>query len=126
MAQEFKPKVYMKDTCPFCFKFLLFLTEIGVLDQFEIITAHSDNEAEMDKYRTFLLEKTGKQASFPTVETEPGNFMAESGDLITYYAQQYGIDPDKLEALPYYIAGPFKAQIELFKENRALKEKYAA
>jgi glutaredoxin 2 len=126
MAEQFKPKVYMKDNCPFCFKFMLFLTEIGVLDQFEIITAHSDNDAEMSKYRSFLQEKTGKQASFPTVEIEPGTFMAESGDLIDYYADQYGIDTSQLSALPYYIAGPFKAQIDLFKENRLLKEKYVA
>ena len=126
MTEGFKAKVYMKNTCPFCFKFMLFLTEIGVLDQFEIITAHSSNETEMDKYRAFLQEKTGKQASFPTVEIEPGTFMAESDDLIAFYAEQYGIDVEQLAALPYYIAGPFQAQIDLFKENRALKENCAA
>ncbi len=126
MATAFKPKVYMKDNCPFCFKFMLFLTEAGLLDQFEIITAHSDNETEMGSYRAFLKEKTGRQASFPTVETDPGHYMAESDDLIHFYAGQHGIDLSRLTALPYYLQGPFKAQIDLFRENRTLKEKLAA
>ncbi|WP_303722460.1 glutathione S-transferase N-terminal domain-containing protein [Malonomonas rubra] len=122
MTSILKPKVYMKSTCPFCFKFLLFLSEAGLLEQFEIISADGNDDAEMDKYREFLQEETGQAASFPTVEIAPGEYLADSDVLIDYFAAKHEIDKTSLQTLAYYLQGPFKAQISLFKENRALKE----
>ena len=101
MTETFKPKVYIKDRCPFCIKLLRFLTDAGLLSQFEIITVQADNYEDLSYYRNFLQEKTGQRASFPTVEIAPGEFMAESEDLIDYYAAQNDIDRTQLMASSY-------------------------
>ncbi len=126
MSTLFTPKLYMKSTCPFCFKVMAFVGETGLTGKFEIITADGNNEEEMNRYRTLLVEQTGAPASFPTVEIAPGEFIADSDEIINYYADKYGIDKKKLFTLPYYLDGPFKQHIALFKENRALKTKLSA
>jgi hypothetical protein len=121
MNDNFKPKVYLKDTCPFCFKFLLFLSESRILDQFEIITCAGEDSTEMDKYRTLLQEKAGK-AIFPTVEISPGKYLDDSDALINHYSEKHNIAVDKLVTYNYYMNGPFPRSLALFRENRALKE----
>lgn len=121
MSEVFKPKVYLKNSCPFCFKFLLFLTESDILRQFEIITIAGDNEEEMGKYRSLLEEKAGK-AIFPTVEIATDSYMDDSDRLIEHYAKEYAIDIGCLPTYAYYMSGPFPRSLELFRENNALKK----
>ena len=116
-------KAYFKYGCPHCFKFLLFMTEAGVLDQIDIIELEAGS-AEFDRTKVMLEEKLGARATFPTVEIEPGKFMKESGDLIDYYADKNGVDVESMVALPLYEAGLMKRVRELFFTTRAYREKY--
>ena len=71
-STEFKAKAYVKEGCPFSFKFLVFMAEAGLLDRIEIVRMKPQDpgfEAEKDK----LAKHLGKAATFPVVEVEPGN-----------------------------------------------------
>ncbi len=85
MSTEFKPKLFVRTTCPFCIKLENFFEEAGQIDNIEIVEC----DADLDHYRTFLGEKLGSQATFPTMEIAPGQFMKDSGDLIEYYSRIY-------------------------------------
>ena len=39
-SNAFKAKAYIKEGCPFSFKFLLFMTEAGLFDQMELWAEH--------------------------------------------------------------------------------------
>lgn len=124
MSAEFKPVAYLKNSCPFCFKFVMFMAEAGLMDSIKIVRIDGDNEEEMNRYRTLLQEKTGATASFPTVEIEPGQFSSDSEGLIQHFAALKGIDPTTLPGLAYYKENLFPAYIARFKELKALKEKF--
>jgi glutaredoxin len=124
MNDIFKPRVYLKSSCPFCFKFLLFLTEAGILQQFEIISIAADNAEEMARYRRLLEEKAG-QAIFPTVEIAPDTYMDDSDELIDHYTKEYAIDMGGLPTYAFYMNGPFPRSLDLFRENLALKKQLA-
>ena len=102
MAQAtFKPTAYIKDGCPFSFKFLVFAAESGLLDDIEVVRVRDDDpSAEATKQR--LSEKLGKPASFPTVEVEPDRYMGDSDKLIEYYARRIGSSADELPVLSFY------------------------
>ncbi len=36
-GKEFKAKAYVREKCPFSFKFLVFMAEAGLLDHIEIV-----------------------------------------------------------------------------------------
>ena len=99
--QAFKPTAYIKDGCPFSFKFLVFAAESGLLDELEIVRVR-DGEPEADATKQRLSEKLGKQASFPTVEIEPDRYMADSDKLIEYYSQRLKVAADDLPVLSFY------------------------
>jgi hypothetical protein len=48
MTPAFKPVVYLKDGCPFCFKFRVALLEMGSIDQVEIRTFSAGTPEEAD------------------------------------------------------------------------------
>ena len=101
MSGTFKAKAYIKEGCPFSFKYLLFMTEAGLLDSIEIIRlAPDDPSFEATKAR--LSEGLGKSATFPTVEVAPGRFMSDSDRLIEHFAEQAGIRPETLPVLQLY------------------------
>ncbi len=85
MTAEFKPKLYVRATCPFCIKLENFFTDKGAYDKIEIIEC----DDKLDYYRTFLTEKLGTQATFPTMEIAPDQFMKDSGALMDYYADKF-------------------------------------
>ncbi|HEX6996291.1 MAG TPA: glutathione S-transferase N-terminal domain-containing protein [Gammaproteobacteria bacterium] len=98
---DFKAKAYIKEGCPFSFKFLLFMTEAGLLDRIEIIRMDpKDPSFEPTKRR--LSEGLGKPATFPTVEIEPGRFMNDSERLIDHFAARENVRPDALPILSFY------------------------
>lgn len=125
MTTDFKPVAYLKDSCPFCFKLVMFLAEAGLMDKVEIIRIKGEDEDQMNHYRTLLKEKTGETASFPTVELEPGKFSSDSEGLIAHFAAQYEVNVDALAGLAYYKENLFPAYIARFKEAKALKEELA-
>jgi hypothetical protein len=112
--QTFKPTAYIKDGCPFSFKFLVFATERGLLDDFKIVRVREgDPGADATKQR--LGEKLGKPVSFPTVEIEPDRYMTDSDKLIEHYAQRERVKPDDLPVLSFYKQTIFPKLIEHYK-----------
>jgi hypothetical protein len=99
--ETFKATAYVKDGCPFSFKFLVFLAERGLLDEFEIVRLR-EGEPGTDATKERLSEKLGKKVSFPTVEIAPDRYMADSDKLIEHYARRDDVVVDDLPVLSFY------------------------
>ena len=106
-------KAYIKEGCPFSFKFLVFMAEAKLLDEIEIVRVR-EGDAEYEATRRKLEEHVGK-ASFPTVEVEPGNYMADSDRLMEHYAKREGLRPDEMPVLSLYKQGILPKLFELHK-----------
>ena len=122
MSETFTPTAYMKSSCPFCFKVIMFLAEAGLMDKLNIVRIETENTEKLEHYREKLQALTGKPASFPTIELTPGQFVSDSDELISYFAEQNGIDPTSLPGLAYYKANLMPAYIANFKALKALKQ----
>jgi hypothetical protein len=110
----FKANAYVKEGCPFSFKYLVFMTEAGLLDDLNIVRLR-EGEAGFDATKQRLSEHLGKPVSFPTVEIEPGRYMTDSDRLIEHYAEQHRLVPDELPVLSLYKQTIFPKLIELHK-----------
>ena len=113
-GETFKPKAYLKEGCPYSFKYLLFMTEAGLLDQLDVIRCNPQS-AEFDAVKQKLANATGREATFPTVEIAPQRFLSDSDRLIEHYARASNVDPRSLPALSFY-------RETLFPELAALHE----
>jgi hypothetical protein len=112
-SKEFRAKAYVREGCPFSFKFLVFMSEAGLLDRIEIVRMKpSDPSFEADKQK--VSKKLGKAMTFPTVEVEPGHYETDSDRLIDRYAAEAGLKPDALPVLSFYKQTIFPQLIELF------------
>jgi len=118
----FTPVAYLKQDCPFSFKFLLFVMEAGLLDKIEVEEL-MQGEKRMEELRSLLREKLG-EASFPCVQIEKGTYMSETDDLITYFAGKHGKSVESLEVVPFFERGVLKKLGRLYMENKKYKEKY--
>jgi hypothetical protein len=116
----FKAKAYVKDGCPFSFKFLEFMAEAKLLDEIEIVRLH-EGDTGFEAARKRLSEHLGKPASFPTVEVRPGHYMTDSDRLIEHYAQRHGFRADELPVLSLYKQTIFPKLIELHKLKTSAK-----
>ncbi len=110
---EFRAKAYVKEKCPFSFKFLGVMSEAGLLDRIEIVRL-SPQDPGFEAQKEKLREHLGKAATFPVAEVEPGRYMADSDRLIAHYAAQAGVDPDGMRVLSFYKETIFPQLIELF------------
>ncbi|WP_404478069.1 hypothetical protein [Novosphingobium sp. BL-52-GroH] len=117
-----KPILYLKNSCPFCLKLRIFLSEAGLAEGFAFETF--DDGDDRHKALRGRFEADGREPSFPALEA--GNSL-ETGtdDLIARFAGDAGVDASRLPLLAYYSEGLFKRVGELFLENRALKAKLA-
>jgi len=115
----FKPVVYFKENCPFCLKVRLYLLEAGMLDAVEIHDFVPGSKLEED-IRGELSPHLAK-VSFPAAQLEPGRYIAESDDIITFLAVKSGREPASLPVFGNYVEGPFKMMMNLWKENQQLK-----
>ena len=97
---------YLRTDCPYSFKFLLFISEARLLDQFEIVRC-DPKSVEFEQVKAKLGQATGKNATFPTVEIEPGVYKSDSEALIEHFARKNNVDAAKLVALSFYKAGIF-------------------
>jgi len=113
-GETFKPKAYLKEGCPYSFKYLLFMSEAGLLDQLDVIRCNPQS-AEFDAVKQKLANATGREATFPTVEIAPQRFLSDSDRLIEHYAHASNVDPLSLPALSFY-------RETLFPELAALHE----
>ena len=109
----FRAKAYIKEGCPFSFKFLVFMTEAGLLDDIEIVRVR-EGDAEYESTKRKLAEHLGK-ASFPTVEIAPNQYMADSDKLIEHYAKRAELRLDDMPVLSLYKQGILPKLFELHK-----------
>jgi hypothetical protein len=112
-TDRFKAKAYVKEKCPFSFKFLVFMSEASLLESIEIVRLNPQDpsfEAQKDE----LDKHLGKAATFPTVEVEPGRYMTDSDRLIELYAGRAGLNPSTMPVLSFYKETIFPQLIELF------------
>lgn len=102
MAEEtFKAFAYLLSGCPFSFKYLLFMSEAGLLDQIQVVRC-DPQDPEFERIKQRLREATGRDVTFPTVEVEPDRFLSDSDALIEYYARRHEVDVESLTALSFY------------------------
>jgi hypothetical protein len=116
---DFRPIAYMKDGCPWCLKFRLFLLEAGLLGQFDL-REFVPGDAREEAIRAELGAHFEKP-TFPTVQIAPGEFMRESDDLIAHYAAQFGVDVGHLLVFDQYVRGPIARMAQLRAEIAQLK-----
>ena len=100
-AQPFKPIAYLKEGCPFSFKYLLFMVEAGLSDEIEMIRC-DPRDPEFDTVKAKLTAGLRKPASFQTVQIEPGRYESDSDALIRHYAMKNGVRESSLPALAFY------------------------
>jgi hypothetical protein len=112
-VNQLKAKAYIKEGCPFSFKFLAFMAEAGLLDEIEIVRLR-EGAADYEETKAKLAAELGK-ASFPTVEVEPGRLMTDSDRLIEHYAKRAGVQPDEMPVLSLYKQGILPKLFELHK-----------
>ena len=115
-AERMKPKAYIKEGCPYSFKFLLFMAEAKLLHGVDIIRC-DPAEDEFEGIKDMLSRATGKPATFPTVEVEPKRYLTDSDRLIDYFATQYDIDQGALPALEFYRRSIFPQLDELHRND---------
>ena len=113
----FKPKAYLREGCPFSFKFLIFASEAGIGDRLELIRCNPD-APEFEAIRSKLQAGLHKPATFPTVEIEPGRFLSDSDDLIEHYASLYHVEVSKLPVLSFYLQTIFPQLLRLHESQR--------
>jgi hypothetical protein len=113
--QPFKAKAYLKEGCPYSFKFLLFMVEAGLSNQVELLRLKPETPA-FESVKAKLAAARGASATFPTVEIEPGRYETDSDRLIEHFASRNRIEVGNLQALVFY-------RDTIFPQLEALHEK---
>ena len=116
-AEPFVAQAYLKTDCPYSFKYLLFMSEAGLLDSIRIVRCDPDSAA-FESIKQKLLDATGKPATFPTVEVEPDRYLSDSDRLIAHYAHRHQVRASDLHALAFYKKGIFP-QLQKLHEDQA-------
>ncbi|MBW4329427.1 glutathione S-transferase domain-containing protein [Stakelama sp. CBK3Z-3] len=110
----FRPRIWLLKECPFCLKLRIALNEMGLDERVDYIVFDKGDDTEADLRRR--LTDAGIKPSYPAAEVAPGEYAAESDDLIARYAREAGVDPETdLPLLAYYKAGVFPRFVEMFK-----------
>lgn len=121
MSQNtFKPRAYVKEGCPFSFKYLVFMAEAGLLDEIEIVRLR-ESAPDFAAVKRDLSEHCGKPATFPTVEVEPTRYLTDSDRLIEHFARRYEKRADDMPVLSFYKQTIFPQLLEHHKEMSARK-----
>jgi glutathione S-transferase len=123
-VNSFKPIVYLKENCPFCLKVRLFLLESGLASEVEIRDFIPGTQQE-DVVRSELSPHFEK-VTFPTAQLEPGRYVAESDDIVAFFAAKAGRDPADMPVYRNYVDGVFAMSMQLWKENQELKKAVSA
>jgi len=116
---EFKPILYLKQNCPFCLKIRLFVLEAQLADLVEIRDFVVGSKQEED-IRAELSPQLAK-VSFPAAQLEPGQYIAESDDIIAFLATTFRRDPAGLDVYGNYVEAALNPMLKLWKENIELK-----
>ncbi len=118
MNQDTRTKIYLKNTCPYCLKLRIFLTEAGIAGRFDFVV-FADGDATHQAQRA-RMQAAGQQPSFPAAEIDD-RLTTGTDDLIARFAKQAGVDAAKLPLLSYYSEGVFRRHVEMHKELRELR-----
>src|SRR5262245_54883843 len=116
----FKPVVYVKAFCPFSQKVRILLLEAGLLDNVEV-RDFAPGSAEEQAIRNELAPHFEK-VSIPAAQIAPGRYISDSDSIVAKLAEMHGIHLERLPTLKNYIGGAFKQLMDLYKENRELKQ----
>lgn len=100
-SDTFKPTAYIKDGCPFSFKFLVFMAEAELLREIDIVRLREGQPA-LESIKRRLGEILGKPASFPAVEVERDKYLLDSDRLIEHFARRHDRRSDDLPVLSLY------------------------
>jgi hypothetical protein len=111
-ADETRARAYLKVGCPYSFKFLLFMSEAKLLDRIDVVRCDPD-DVNFASIKEKLAKALGKDATFPTVEIEPGRYESDSDRLISHYAKKHGVVAENLVALSFYKDSIFPQLAEL-------------
>lgn len=120
MASEFKPILYLKESCPSCYKVRLFLLESGLIHGFEQREFAAGDEREQAVKDE--LAPHFEKVTFPTVQYAPGKYMRESDDIIAHYAHQHGVRSSGLHIFSIYNDILLPRLRRLNRENKELKQ----
>jgi glutathione S-transferase len=124
-SQPFKPTAYLKDGCPFSFKFWLFMVEAGLSDQIEVVRCDPD-DPKFEELKAKLAAGLGKEATFPTVEVEAGRYLSDSDALIRHFATRNDADPKEFPALAFYTETLFPQIVELHEQKERAEKSRSA
>ena len=116
-AVPFKPKVYLKEGCPFSFKLLVFLAESGITGQVEVIRCNAA-APEFETIKSTLQAGLRKPATFPAAEIEPNRYLSDSDALLEHFASKNDVDIGGLPALSFYLQTIFPQLLRLHEEGR--------
>ncbi|MCC4592201.1 glutathione S-transferase N-terminal domain-containing protein [Xanthomonas campestris pv. cannae] len=119
MTDTFKPIVYLKQHCPFCMKIRVFILEANLGAAVETRDFASGTPQE-DAIRAELAPQLSR-VSFPAAQLQPGQYIAESDDIVASLAQRFGRDPAAMPVYRNYVDGALAALTRLWKENTDLK-----
>lgn len=119
MSQSPRTQIYLKNTCPYCLKLRIFLTEAGLADRFDFVVFADGDEAH--QALRARMQAAGQQPSFPAVELEPGRLATGTDELIARFAREAGVDAGTLPLLAYYSDGVFRRHVQMHKELRELR-----
>mmetsp|Transcript_13850 Transcript_13850/g.26884 ORF Transcript_13850/g.26884 Transcript_13850/m.26884 type:complete len:124 (-) Transcript_13850:115-486(-) len=104
------PTLFLKSSCPFCLKVVVFLSEAGMLNKVKMAPDSSAN-------REMLQKIIGEGSlSFPALQLKDNEKpLMDSDGIIDLFAKQGNIDVNTLQALPYYKEGVMKGYINMIK-----------
>lgn len=117
---DFRPVLYLKESCPFCLKVAAFLVEAGLFGGIDTRTFWPDDEREQPIREE--LAPHFDMVSFPALQYSVGKFINESEDIIAYFAKERAADLSTMPFYAYTLSGPMRQMREQFGEIRKLKQ----
>ena len=106
VAAGHTPRLFVKPGCPFCTRLVIFLDSAKLQDTVEYEFDTEENRAYILKCitpaPTEFDPQTGQprpvepshKVTFPCLELIPGEIKFETDELISYFAEQHGVDMD--------------------------------
>jgi glutaredoxin 2 len=119
MSSDFQPVLYLKESCPSCFKVRIFLLEAGLLQTFDQREFAAGDEREQPIKEE--LAPHFEKITFPAVQFAPGKFMRESDDIIAHYSRENGVQSSDLHIFGIYNDILLPRLRRLSRENKELK-----
>jgi len=119
----FRPVLYLNHRCPFCLKLVMYLSNAGLLDRFDMDVFEPGSEDEQRIRGT--LSAHFEKVSFPAAQVAPGEYMKETDDLIARFEKDAPVKASELPLMDYYTTGVLQQIKDLFMENMALKKQLA-